>query len=194
VRRSARLVILAALLIAVTLTVVACAPGDPADSPGYVSGDGAVTEWSGDDRPGPLEVSGTAFDGSVVDLSDLRGEVVVLTTWYAACPPCRAEAPDLVELDALEGVSVVGINGEDDAGTAQAFERTFGVTYPSIEDHDGQAIAALQGLVAINAVPTALILDADGRVAARTVGRVEPSTLAALVAAAGVSAAATDGS
>jgi peroxiredoxin len=168
VRRSARLVILAALLVAVALTVVACAPGNPADSPGYVSGDG-------------------------VDVAHLRGEVVVLTTWYAACPPCRAEAPDLVELDALDGVAVVGINAEDDAGTAQAFERTFGVTYPSIADDDGQAIAALQGLVAVNAVPTALILDAEGRVAARTVGRVEPSTLAALVEAARATGTATPG-
>ena len=192
-KRSARLVILAALLIAIALTLVACAPGSPADSPGYVSGDGAVTEWKAGDRPGPLELSGTTFDGSGVDLAELRGDVVVLTTWYAACPPCRAEAPDLVALDALDGVSVIGINAEDDAGTAQAFERNFGVTYPSIHDDDGQAIAALQGLVAINAVPTALILDPEGYVAARTVGRVEPSTLAALVKAAGSGANAAKG-
>ena len=188
VRRSARLLVLAAILVAILLTITACAPGDAADSPGYVSGDGAVTEWSVGERPGPLELEGTAFDGSAVDLEDLRGQVVVLTTWYAACPPCRAEAPDLVALDALDGVSVVGINTEDEAGTAQAFERTFGLTYPSIDDSDGAATAALQGLVAINAVPTALVIDPEGRVAARTVGRVEPSTLKALVTAAGADA------
>jgi peroxiredoxin len=193
-KRSARLVIFGAVLIAIALTLVACAPGNPADSPGYVSGDGAVTEWAKGERPGPLDLAGTAFDGTLVDLADMRGEVIVLTTWYAACPPCRAEAPDLVELDALDGVSVVGINGEDEAGTAQAFERSFGVTYPSIADDDGQAIAALQGLVAINAVPTALILDPEGRVAARTVGRVEPSTLAALVDAARADAPTAAGS
>lgn len=183
-RPAARWLLLAAVLIAITLTLVACAPGDPAQSPGYVSGDGAVTEWVYGERPGPLEVTGTAFDGSTVSLSDYAGEVVVLTTWYAACPPCRAEAPDLVALDALDGVSVLGVNSEDEAGTAQAFERTFGVTYPSIADADGKAVAALQGLVAINAVPTALIIDAEGNVAARTVGRVEPATLEALVEAA----------
>jgi len=180
-RRGARLVVLAAIVVAIVLTLVSCAPGSPADSPGYVSGDGAVTEWGPGKRPGPLELTGTSYDGSQVSLADYRGEVVVLTTWYAACPPCRAEAPDLVALDALEGVSVIGINVEDDAGAAQAFERGFGITYPSIDDADGRAVAALQGLVAINAVPTALILDAEGYVAARTVGRVEPSTLKALV-------------
>ena len=184
-RRGARLLILAAVLVAIALTLAACAPGDAAESPGYVSGDGAVTEWAVGERPGPLELTGTAFDGTAVNLEDLRGEVVLLTTWYAACPPCRAEAPDLVALDALDGVSVIGINTEDEAGTAQAFERNFGVEYPSINDSDGAATAALQGLVAINAVPTALIIDPEGNVAARTVGRVEPSTLKALVEAAG---------
>lgn len=187
-KRSARLVVLAAIVVAIVLTLVSCAPGSPADSPGYVSGDGAVTEWGEGKRPGPLELTGAAYDGSAVDLADLRGEVVVLTTWYAACPPCRAEAPDLVELDGLDGVTVVGINTEDDAGTAQAFERNFSITYRSIDDSDGRAVAALQGLVAINAVPTALILDAEGHVVARTVGRVEPSTLKALVESARASA------
>ncbi len=186
-KRSARLVMLAAIVIAVVLWLVACAPGELTESPGYVSGDGTVTEWRPESRPGPLDLAGTAFDGTEVDLSDYRGQVVVITTWYAACPPCRAEAPDLVELDALDGVSVLGINSEDSAATAQAFERTFGVTYPSLDDSDGRAIASLQGLVAINAVPTALIIDPEGRVAARTVGRVEPSTLKALIDAARVS-------
>jgi len=187
VKRSARVVMLAAIVVAVVLWVAACAPGETTQSPGYVSGDGTVTEWAQGSRPGPLELTGTAFDGSAVDLAEYRGQVVVVTTWYAACPPCRAEAPDLVELDARDGVVVLGVNSEDTAGTAQAFERTFGVTYPSIADADGTATASLQGLVAINAVPTALVIDPDGMVAARTIGRVEPSTLAALVDAAGAS-------
>ena len=104
----------------------------------------------------------------------------------------RAEAPDLVALDALDGVSVLGVNTRDDVDTAKAFERTFSVTYPSLNGADGTAIAALQGLVAVRAVPTALIIDPDGYVAARSVGRIEPSTLRSLVDAAGkVSGAST---
>jgi len=82
-------------------------------------------------------------------------------------------------------VSVLGVNTRDDVDTAKAFERTFGVTYPSLNGADGTAIAALQGLVAVRAVPTALIIDPDGYVAARSVGRIEPSTLRSLVDAAG---------
>lgn len=183
--RRARLAVLLAVVIAVVLWLAACAPPDANTSPGYVSGDGAVTEWSAGERPGPLELTGTTMEGSPLDLADFRGEVVVVTTWYASCPPCRAEAPDLVALDAVDGVSVVGVNVRDDADTAKAFERTFGVTYPSFDGADGTAIAQLQGLVAVRAVPTALILDPEGYVAARAVGRIEPSTLRALVEAAG---------
>ena len=183
--RRARLAVLLAIVIAVVLWLVACAPPDANTSPGYVSGDGAVTEWKAGSRPGPLELTGVDLKGDAIDLADYRGQVVVVTTWYAGCPPCRAEAPDLVELDALDGVSVLGVNTRDDVATAQAFQRTFGVTFPSLNGSDGTAVAQLQGLVAVRAVPTALIIDPDGYVAARAVGHIEPSTLRSLVDAAG---------
>jgi peroxiredoxin len=186
--RKARLAVLLAVVAAVVLWLVGCTPPDASTSPGYVSGDGAVTEWDASDRPGPLELVGADFDGKAIDLADYRGEVVIVTTWYASCPPCRAEAPDLVELDALDGVSVLGVNTRDDADTAKAFERNFSISYPSLDGADGTAIAALQDLVAVRAVPTALIIDPEGRVAARAVGRIEPSTLRALVDAAGADA------
>ncbi len=179
--RRARLAVLLAVVIAVVLWLAACAPPDANTSPGYVSGDGAVTEWAVGERPGPLELTGTGIYGGTLDVADYRGQVVIVTTWYAACPPCRAEAPDLVELDAVDGVSVVGVNVRDDADTIKAFQRTYAVTYPSLMGTDGTAVAQLQELIAVRAVPTALILDADGYVAARAVGRIEPSTLRALV-------------
>ncbi|ROS76686.1 TlpA disulfide reductase family protein [Cellulomonas sp. PhB143] len=150
---------------------------------GYVSGDGSVRTWEPDDRSDPVELSGTDFDGDPVDVADHRGQVVVLNTWYASCAPCRAEAPTLVALakDRGDDVQVIGINGVDDAGAAQAFERTFAVPYPSIADTDGSAVATLQGTVPLQAVPTSVVLDQDGRVAARVIGEAEASTLDSLV-------------
>jgi len=113
-----------------------------------------------------------------------RGDLVVLNSWYAACPPCRAEAPDLVAFAndyAARGVHVLGINGTDDVGAAQAFERTFTIPYPSLADTGGHAIAALQGAVPVQAVPTTVVLDREGRVAARILGLADPSTLRGLV-------------
>ena len=182
----ARWIIGGALLVALILALAACAPGEAADSPGYVSGDGTVTVFS---DPQPLTLTGTSFAGEPVDIADFRGQVVLVNTWYAACPPCRAEAPDLVELDTRDDVQVVGVNNRDDAATAQAFERTFNVEYPSIDASDGEAIAQLQGVVAINAVPTTLVLDPAGNVYARIIGRAEASTVSALVDEAAASVA-----
>lgn len=178
-----------AAALAVTLVLGACTPGDgnAADDvvgQGYESGDGTSKVWAVDERSEPVELAGTDFAGRAQDVSSWRGDVVVLNTWYAACPPCRAEAPDLVDVAteyADRGVHLLGINGQDDAGAAEAFQRTFDVPYPSIADTDGAAIAALQGTVPVQAVPTTVVLDRDGRVAARILGIAEGSTLRALI-------------
>jgi thiol-disulfide isomerase/thioredoxin len=181
VKRGARLVILIAIVAAIVFTLASCAPGDAVESPGYVSGDGTVTIFSESDQPDPLELTGTSFEGDPIDVADFLGQAVIVNTWYASCPPCRAEAPDLVAADARDDVQVLGINGRDDAATAEAFDRTFDADYPSIDDSNGEAIAALQGLIAVNAVPSSIILDPEGRIYARVIGRVEPSTLTSLL-------------
>ncbi|GEN80948.1 TlpA family protein disulfide reductase [Actinotalea fermentans] len=172
------------------LALAACSPtitggwDEEGAQTGYVSGDRSVVTWDAPDREGPVEIAGTDFAGTAVDVADWRGDVVVLNTWYAQCPPCRAEAPDLVafaEDYADAGVHVLGINSTDDAGAAQAFERTFAIPYPSVHDADGAAIAALQGIVPVQAVPTTVVLDADGLVAARVLGVIDPSTLRTVV-------------
>ena len=151
---------------------------------GYQSGDGSTRKWPVADRSEPVTLAGTDFAGTAHDLTAWRGDVVVLNTWYAACPPCRAEAPDLAAFAndyAGRGVHVLGINGTDDVGAAQAFERTFAIPYPSLADTGGHAIAALQGAVPVQAVPTTVVLDREGRVAARILGLADPSTLRGLV-------------
>lgn len=154
-------------------------PADVADQ-GYVSGDGTMVTWPAGERPGPVELSGTDFSGAAVDVTDWRGDVVLLNTWYANCGPCRAEAPDLAQIAedyAARGVHLLGINGTDAAGSVDAFQRRFDVPYVSLDDRDGSVTAALQGVVPISAVPTTVLLDRDGDVAARVLGLADPSTL-----------------
>jgi len=151
---------------------------------GYVSGDGSVQTWDVDERGEPVAVTGTTYQGEQVDTADWLGQIVVLNTWYAACPPCRSEAPTLAALArdrADDGVRLLGINVEDAAGAALAFERTFDIPYPSIDDSGGTAVSALSGTIPLQAVPTTVILDRQGRVAARIVGLAEESTLGAVV-------------
>lgn len=191
--RRRRLPLAGALLVAVLVAGGCSADGDGSDGTGtsgdvvdqgYQSGDGSTRTWAVADRSEPVELAGTDFTGTAQDVATWRGDVVVLNTWYAACPPCRAEAPDLAALAtdyADQGVHLLGINGTDDAGAAQAFERTFEIPYPSIADGDRAAIAALQAVVPVKAVPTTVVLDREGRVAARILGTADASTLRALV-------------
>ena len=183
-----RRVLTAGVVVAATLGLAACAQDSGATTDvvgqGYVSGDGSVRTWDAGERGDVVALTGTDYEGEQVDTGAWLGDVVVLNTWYAACPPCRAEAPDLVDLAndyADQGVHVLGLNGTDAAGAAEAFQRQFEVPYPSIDDTDGAAVAALQGVVPVNAVPTTVLLDRDGKVAARILGLAEGSTLRALV-------------
>jgi len=147
---------------------------------GYVSSDGSVATWKAGHRKGPVAVAGTDYAGKKQDVASWLGDVVVVNTWYANCPPCRAEAPDLVALaDDYEakGVHVLGLNGTDGAAPAKAFQSTYDVPYPSIHDNTGSAIAALQGVVPVSAVPTTVVLDREGKVAARMLGTADASTL-----------------
>jgi peroxiredoxin len=154
------------------------------ESKDYIAGDGSVAELAPSSRTEPVEVSGTTAEGEELALADLRGEVVVLNLWYAACGPCRAEAADLAEIareSEADGVRFVGINTRDDAGTAVAFQETFDVPYPTIVDRQGSAVLALRGQLVPNAVPTTLVVDREGRVAARISGEADPSVLRTLI-------------
>ncbi|SED57463.1 TlpA family protein disulfide reductase [Ruania alba] len=151
---------------------------------GYVAGDGTIETWAPAERSEPVELSGESYHEEPVDIADWRGGPVVLNFWYAECPPCRAEAPDLAQVSqdyADDGVHFLGVNHTNDAGTALAFERRFDVPYPSLHDRDAEGVAAVQGVVPLQAMPSTVVLDAEGRVAARVIGLVEASTLSGLL-------------
>lgn len=147
---------------------------------GYVAGDGSLVRLAVDDREDPIEASGQTLDGGQVDIADWRGDIVVLNTWFAACGPCRLEAPDLVEISAEyapDGVQFLGINTRDGAAQAIAFEEQYAVPYPSVLDRDGDVVLALRGALPPTATPTTLVLDRQGRVAARILGQIDPAVL-----------------
>lgn len=153
------------------------------DNKNYIAGDGTVTEFAATDRGAPVKWSGTLADGSQLGSVNLSGVVTVLNFWYAGCAPCRAEAPDLVAIaKAYPKVQFIGVNVRDAAGTAAAFERKFNISWPSVLDaNSGSVVLAFTGIVTPQAVPTTLVIDAKGRVAARVLGRIEASTLKALI-------------
>lgn len=183
----------AALAVVAAVALAGCTANDPlADlyregtGQGFISGDGAYTLIPQGERAAPIEFEGVIENGDTVSSDDYRGDVLVVNFWYAGCPPCRLEAPDLEALAqqfAPDGVRFLGVNIYDQAPTALSFAKEFGVTYPSILDvNDGRVRLAFAGQVAPNAVPTTLVLDREGRVAARIAGLVsEPSVLRSMI-------------
>jgi thiol-disulfide isomerase/thioredoxin len=119
-------------------------------------------------------------DGQTVGVSDYHGKVVVLNIWGSWCGPCRAEAPELQSLQEQTGAAVLGIDVRDDRSAATDFVRDRSITYDSIFDPPGRSLAALSGYPR-NTVPSTIVIDQQGRVAAVYLTSIRVSELAPLV-------------
>jgi thiol-disulfide isomerase/thioredoxin len=135
-------------------------------------------------RPGAPDVRGATLAGGQLALDDLRGHVVVVNVWGSWCNPCRAETPDLVRVAAAtkaQGVRFVGIDTRDNPDAARAFVRAFKVPYSSIIDRDGRVLLNFNGLIPAYAVPSTVVIDPSGKIAARMIGRTTYSTVRGIV-------------
>lgn len=177
---------------ALCLSVAACgtdpnslaAQAKSGDGKGFVSGDGTIERVARDRRSTPLTLSGTTLAGAPWKVADARGKVLVLNVWGQWCGPCVAEMPHLQQVwsrlsAAGKPVQFMGVNYRDGVDTAEAFLRANKITYPSLADDGGRTLLALRGKA--NATPTTLVLDGQGRIAARVSGPVAASTLSGLV-------------
>jgi thiol-disulfide isomerase/thioredoxin len=135
-------------------------------------------------RTAAPDIRGATLTGGQLALADLRGEVVVVNVWGSWCNPCRAETPDLVRVAAAtkaQEVRFVGIDTRDNPDAARAFVRAFKVPYPSIIDRDGNVLLNFNGIIPAYAVPSTLVIDPAGKIAARMIGRIGYSTLLGIV-------------
>jgi len=176
---SRRLPLIVAALAVTAGTATACTDANGTNGKDYVAGDGVVIEIPADERGKPVELSGRTLTGEQVDLADRRGSVVVVNVWWAGCPPCRKEAPLLVDAsDELPGGgTILGINIRDSSkDNALAFERGFGVTYPSIYDPGSSLLLNFPTPFNPRDMPSTVVLDREGRVAALIRGEI-PSKL-----------------
>ena len=175
--RSLRRAVLAPVGAAVAALVLsACGSGGTSGGSGntnFITGkDGIATVEKGKRADAP-DLSGTTIDGKKLDVADYKGKVVVINVWGSWCPPCRAEAANFVKVakdTASEGVQFVGINTRDTSTEpARAFEKQYGVTYPSLYDPTGKLMLRFKrGTLNPQAIPSTLIIDRDGKIAART--------------------------
>jgi thiol-disulfide isomerase/thioredoxin len=126
-----------------------------------------------------VRLKGTDLDGKRLSLAELRGSPVVVVVWGSWCTPCRSEAPDVVaaarELDGT--AEFVGLNIRDSSPEqARAFARSMKLPYPSFYSPDGRAMLAFSGTLPPQAIPSFVVLDDEGRVAAAIPGELPSRT------------------
>ena len=131
------------------------------------------------------QLEGTTLDGDAFALSDWAGQVVVINVWGSWCVPCRTETPELVRLAneyADRGVRFLGINIRDNSAAARSFEDRYKVPYPSLEDPNGRLLLNFRDVIPTSVVPSTVVIDRRGDVAARIIGPVTYPTLKGLLA------------
>ena len=132
----------------------------------------------------PVLQTDAARAAGVVELSlaDLTGRVVIVNFWASWCGPCRIEQPDLNQVhDLLPDTEVVliGVNIEDTEANALAHLTEFEVAYLSLFDPVNELAGRFSGIGA-RTIPTTILLDPQGRVAARLLGLTDTREIVAL--------------
>ena len=144
----------------------------------FVSGNGSVSYIKPSDRIAAPALSGMTLSGKNYTYN--VGQVAVVNIWASWCAPCRAEAPTLAALsEKYTDVAFMGILTRDNPVNAEAFARRFALPYPTLID-DAVLIGFRKSLPA-NAIPSTVLIDKRGDVAARISGEVTYSSLAELI-------------
>ncbi|MFP4634778.1 MAG: TlpA family protein disulfide reductase [Nitriliruptoraceae bacterium] len=163
------------LLLALGVLLTACSGGGASASdcepiPGAREGLCPIPVDERDDAP--VDRLETVAGDEEVSVEDLDGRIVVLNFWASWCGPCRAEQPDLNEVHAAvpaDDVAFLGVNIEDSRPNAQAHIDEFEIPYPSLFDPANDYASRFTG-VGPRTIPSTILIDAEGRVAARIMG------------------------
>lgn len=153
--------LLSAVLIGGLLFIVATRVGPERPA---AAGQGAVAQAS---EPAPV-VGHPAPDfalydegGALVELSALRGRVVLINIWATWCPPCRAEMPAIQAVYARyrdEGFTVLAVNQREEAAVVAAYLAEHGLAFAAPLDRDGRVSDAYRA----NLLPSSFFIDRAG--------------------------------
>ena len=153
-----------------------------------------VTSYATGERPSMPPIAGATLSGAQLDLATLAGSVVVLNSWASWCAPCIEETPELIAVSlstASSDVVFVGLNVKDDPTKARKFVEQLQIPYDSIMDPEGALLATLPD-VPPGSLPSTLVIDGTGRVAARIIGPVPPGVLVGILEAVSVESTAAE--
>ncbi len=134
------------------------------------------------------EFSAAALDGSMVSTADLKGKAYIVNFFASWCPPCRAEIPDMIELQEeyeKKGFTFIGIAVNEDESRMRDFIRTNGINYPVVMV-DQQIIDAYSRYAqgGLRSIPTSFVISADGSLSSVVIGAQSKMAFADLISAA----------
>ncbi|GGZ01166.1 TlpA family protein disulfide reductase [Streptomyces nitrosporeus] len=181
-----RSTLLAATAVAGALTLSACSDDGTITTGGgdtnFVTGNSGIATVPKGERTAAPELVGTTLDDKPLDVADYKGKVVVLNVWGSWCAPCRAEAQHFAKVSketADQDVQFIGLNTRDpEKSLAISFEEDHGVTYPSLYDPRGKLILRFpKGTLNLQTIPSTVVLDRDGKIAARKLGGLDAEKL-----------------
>lgn len=168
-----------ALLLIPILLLAGCSNGGASKAEeSFISGSGAVTFIKPSQRIAAPQISGKTLLGGTYSFE--VGKVAVVNVWASWCSPCRAEEPTLSAAARMyKEVEFIGILTRDNPVNAEAFVRKRAVPFPTLID-DSILLGFRKSLPA-NAIPSTVIIDKNGKVAARISGAVTVASLSELI-------------
>ena len=166
------------MTLALALILTACGGGSSTSQESFISGSGAITVISAGERKPAPELSGMTLTGDQFRFE--TGKVGVVNVWASWCSPCRAEIPALIELsNQYTEVQFMGILTRDNLVAAEAFARNRSIPYPTFIDD--ALLIGFKGSLPANAIPSTVLIDKNGDVAARISGAITLTSLSDLI-------------
>ena len=167
-----------AIVLILALALTGCGNAKQVATKSYVAGNGTVTFIESKDRKTAPVLTGLTLDGE--NLQVPQGGIVVVNVWASWCAPCRAEAPTLAALaNKYQGVVFVGVLTRDSEVAARAFEKRFQIPYPTLVDDS--VLLGFRDTLSANAIPSTIVIDKKGMVAARISGQITVASLSELI-------------
>ena len=109
------------------------------------------------------------LNGKPMQLSDLRGQVVLVDFWASWCPPCVDEAPSLNALQAQiasRGGTVLGVSIDEDETAYQNFLQMYHVSFPTFRDPSKK----IETDYGTSMIPETYVIDRNGKIDRKVVG------------------------
>ncbi|GAA0353957.1 MAG: TlpA family protein disulfide reductase [Propionibacteriaceae bacterium] len=175
---------LATLATTTSLLLVGGCGSTQANDEGFVAGDGSLTILPIDRRPTAPVIEGVTLDDQPWTSAKISDKVIVYNVWGSWCAPCVSEAPALVRASRRldNQAAFVGLNTRDfDKAAPRAFVRAYEIPYVNLFDPQGALILRFSGELPPNAIPSTIVIDRQGRLAARIIGETTEATLVGLV-------------